>query len=337
MPNIFGVFVNKIKKNKEINQKEFDKDISKNNSDNHNNIELYNDKLVKINNFIENKHKEHKEYKVEEEVVEEEAVEEEKKVLENILQNEEEEKSDNFINYIIQDSIVQYGKNVDFCRILWSGIGLLEHWELQRQLDKVRARKIMNEMKKDYKENNSFIFYDPIHLAVKNDGKYYVIDGQHRLVAYYTLFSRNKYPIQQIPCVIWKINESNDNNDDFLKLFDRINLRTPLDHTRLINYKIKEVIKEMTNEFGKDIDIWGSKRPKIDKDLFIKEIRENQNINNMDIDQIINKIKEINNSIRGMSRNKRTKERVSPNIHKVCEELNFFLSYDKSLSWISQI
>ena len=40
-------------------------------------------------------------------------------------------------------------------------------------------------MKKDYVKNSKFVFYDIVHLGIKPDGNYYVIDGQHRLVAYH--------------------------------------------------------------------------------------------------------------------------------------------------------
>ena len=159
-----------------------------------------------------------------------------------------------------------------------------------------------------------------------------MIDGQHRLVAFENLYLKNKYPIQQIPCIIWLIK----NEEDFLILFDRINARTPINRYKLFNYKINEIIFELTKKMGNVETIWGTRRPQINKNLFVQEMRENNFVHNMEIELIIKKILEINNEIRGLPRTKRCKG-ISSTIHSHAEKMNFFLGYDKDLSWIQLI
>ena len=80
---------------------------------------------------------------------------------------------------------------------MWSGIADLDKWELNRKVDTVQVKKIYKEMKGDYEKNNQFIFYEPVHLAIKANNIFYIIDGQHRLLACDKLYKKNKYPIQQ--------------------------------------------------------------------------------------------------------------------------------------------
>jgi hypothetical protein len=124
-----------------------------------------------------------------------------------------------FADYILKDSVRPYNDNSYYCQFLWSGIEHLDHWELKRKLNKDNAKTILSQMKKDYNKKNKFIFYDVIHLRIKPDGNYDVIDGQDNLVAYYNLYLKNLYPIQKIPAVIWETSS----DDEFLEIYERIN------------------------------------------------------------------------------------------------------------------
>ncbi len=248
-------------------------------------------------------------------------------------EEENEELKDTFKNYIIKESIRTYNHNSYYCQFLWSGISHLDHWELQRKVNKDHARAILKQMKKDYEVNKKFTFYDVIHLGRKaNDDTYYVLDGQHRLIAYDNLHIRNLYPIQKVPAVIWETNS----DEEFLEIYERINKRVPFDITPF-NKKILDVIFQMDNTFGKGTNIWGKKRPKLDKVLFIDEMKTNDSIHKLDADTIVKKLIEINVKIRGLPRSKRTNDKVSGQVHTNAEEIDFFLGYDKSLKWIHEI
>ncbi len=237
-----------------------------------------------------------------------------------------------FSTYIVKESKRTYNHNSYYCQFLWSGIEYLDHWELQRKINKDHSKIILSQMKSDYEKSNNFTFYDVIHLGLKPDGKYYVIDGQHRLVAYYNLFLKNKYPIQKVPAVIWETKS----DDEFLEIYEKINKRVPFDITPF-NRKILDIIFQLDEIFGKKTTIWGKKRPKIDKTLFIDEMNINDSVHKLDADSIVKKIVEINIKIRGLPRSKRSVERVSSGVHTQCEEMDFYLGYDKNLKWIHDI
>ncbi len=245
---------------------------------------------------------------------------------------EQEQEPDHFGNYIIKESKSIYNHNSYYCQFLWSGIDHLDHWELQRKVTKEHAKQILIQMKKDYKSQGKFTFYDVVHLGIKPDGKYYVIDGQHRLVAYYNLFYKNQYPIQRVPAVVWETKT----DDEFLEIYERINKRVPFDVTPF-SKKILDIMFQMENYFGKGQTIWGKKRPKIDKILFVEEMKTNDDVHKLDADTIVKKIIDINIKIRGLPRSKRGDGKITSQVHTSAENMDFFLGYDKTLKWIHDI
>ncbi|AYV80128.1 MAG: hypothetical protein Gaeavirus11_8 [Gaeavirus sp.] len=259
------------------------------------------------------------------------------KVLNEISDSEDEDElidaPDVFDNYIIKESIQRYNINAQFCKFTWNGTYLIDRWELQRKVDISHAKYLVKSMISDYKKYGEFIFYEPIHLIKKSDSKYYVIDGQHRLEAYNFFHTKNKYPIQQVPCIIWYTHNNITPDEDFITLFDKINSRVSIDRHQLHHYKILDIINEMETKYGKLI--WGLKRPRINKDIFILKINENDNIHDLILEDIMDKIYEININIRALPRTKRPRATVS--LNKSAETLDFFLGLDKKLSWIDDI
>ena len=243
-------------------------------------------------------------------------------------------KSDLISQYIVQDKIIDFNSKSILCYYLWSGIEDLDRWELNRKINLCHVKKIYSEMKKDYEKSNEFIFYEPVHLAIKTNSIFYVIDGQHRLLACAKLYKKNKYPIQQIPCVLW----FPKTEEEFIEIFDKINSRTHLDKTKLFNYKINEIIVWIDKTWGKKECLWGKIRPKINKDLFVEKMRESDSVHKLDTNEIIEKIKKINSKIRGLPRNKRNeKKSILDSVHNHAESIDFFLGYDKELVWIEEL
>lgn len=231
-------------------------------------------------------------------------------------------------NYIVANKITEFGSSALLCHYLWSGVDELDKWELNRKIDDDLVKKLVLDMKDNYKLNGKFEFYEPVHLGLKKNNIFYVIDGQHRILAYNKLQKKNKYPVQQIPCVIWFPKD----DDEFIKIFDKINSRTPIDKTKLFNYKINDIIKWLENEYGSNI--WGKNRPKINKEIFVNNMRSTDAIHKLETTDIINKIKLYNEKVRGMSRNNRTQNPINNSIHNNAETMNFYLGYDKELNWI---
>lgn len=242
------------------------------------------------------------------------------------------DENDNFENYINKDSISPFTKNAKFCTFNWNGIEFLDKWELQRTIDKKHATNLAREMFKDYKKNNQFTFYDPIHVGKKKDDeKYYVLDGQHRLEAYLYFFRKNEYPVQQIPVIIWYVETEND----FIELFQKINKRLTLDKLQLIQIKLLEIFDKLEKKYGKTI--FGINRPKINKEVFSDTLRNTDNAHKMTSQEIFDKLVEINNEIRGLSRNNRLTKKLSSSIHESAENMDFFLGLDRTMSWMSKI
>jgi len=240
--------------------------------------------------------------------------------------------NDNFINYIVANSEKPFTKNATYCRFNWNGIELLKKWELNRKVNIVHATQLARFMSQDYKKYGEFIFYDPIHIGKKKfDVDYYVLDGQHRLEAYLYFCEKNKYAIQQIPVIIWYA----ENEEHFIELFNKINSRLSIDKLKLMQLKLLEIIEGLENKYGKNI--WGINRTKINKELFCNKIKNNDNAHKLTSEQILNKLFDINNNIRGKPRNSRVKPNINTNIHKSAEEIDLFLGLDRTMSWIDEI
>jgi hypothetical protein len=251
--------------------------------------------------------------------------------LENELEeenhvNETEPYFENFIT-----SRHKYTKNSEFITFGWNGIDFLERWELQRKIDYVHASALATSMKRDYKNNKEFISYDPIHLAIRADNKYYVLDGQHRLEAYKYFYSSNKYPIQQIPAILWKT----ESDHDFIELFNKINSRLSIDKVKLVQVKLFEIFELLEKKYTNGI--WGLNRPRINKEIFAEKLRNTDFIHKLTTEQIVSKLISINIQIRKIPRDLRIKPNCSSNIHNLAEQLDFFLGLDKSMEWIEQI
>jgi hypothetical protein len=242
-------------------------------------------------------------------------------------------KSDIISKYIVPNKITDYNSKAIMCYYLWSGADELDRWELNRKINLEQVKKIYKEMTIHYQKLNEFIFYEPVHIAIKKNSVFYVIDGQHRLLACAKLYKKNKYPIQQIPCVLW----FPKTEEEFIEIFDKINSRTPMDKTKLFNYKINELIEWFDKTWGKKYSIWGKTRPKINKDLMVEKMRESDSIHKLETNEILERIKKINEKIRGFGRNKRCLKPTSDSVHNNAETMNFFLGYDKELGWIEDI
>lgn len=239
---------------------------------------------------------------------------------------------DNFKNYIIPESIQPYTKNAEFCRFNWNGIELLDRWELQRKVDKNHATELAKSLKADHKKYGEFIFYDPVHIGKKkNDNKYYVLDGQHRLEAYQYFYERNIYPIQQIPAILWYATDE----EHFIELFHKINSRLSIDKLKLIQIKLLEIFEGMEKKYGKNI--WGINRPKINKDMFTQKLRNSESVHDSSTEEILTNLFKINEDLRKLPRTLRVKPNCATSIHNSAETMDFFLGLDKKMTWIANI
>lgn len=243
-------------------------------------------------------------------------------------------KPENFPDFIDENSIRPYTKNAEYLLFNWNGIKYLDRWELQRKIDLSHATELAKSMRSDWKKHKQFIFYDPIHIGIKkndNQNKYYILDGQHRLEAYLYFYEKNTYPIQQIPAILWTAY----NDDHFIELFNKINTRISIDKLKLVQYKILEILELIEKKYG--TKIWGSKRPYINKDNFVSNLRNHDQIHKLSSEQIYKQLIEINKNLRLLPRYKRTKKSINSTVHINAESIDFFLGLDKDMEWIKEI
>ena len=66
-------------------------------------------------------------------------------------------------------------------------------------------------------------------------------------------------------------------------------------------------------------------------------MRESDIIHKMETKDIIDKINEYNNKLRGLGQNKRFNKSLNITIHNYAETMDFYLGYDKNLNWINEI
>jgi hypothetical protein len=248
----------------------------------------------------------------------------------------DENELENFTNYIDFSQKIFMNKNSIFTKFSWNGSEFIDRWELQRTINYDKASCIANEMIRYYKKNKEFLFTDPIHIAQirnensENNNKYYIIDGQHRLEAIIAIYKCNKYPIQKVPCIIWIVLDDNEIDE----LFDKINNRIFMDSTKLMKNKLIILCNLMEEKWNKDI--WGERRPKINKELFIDKIRINDDCYKLSVEDIIEKISKINNELRILPRQERGGN-LTIKLHEKAEDIDFFLGIDKKLQWIDKI
>jgi hypothetical protein len=248
----------------------------------------------------------------------------------------DENEFENFTNYIDFSQKIFMNKNSIFTKFSWNGAEFIDRWELQRTINYDKASCIANEMIRYYKKNKEFLFTDPIHIAQirnensENNNKYYIIDGQHRLEAIIAIYKCNKYPIQKVPCIIWIVLDDNEIDE----LFDKINNRIFMDSTKLMKNKLIILCNLMEEKWNKDI--WGERRPRINKELFIDKIRINDDCYKLSAEDIIEKISKINNELRILPRQERGGN-LTIKFHEKAEDIDFFLGIDKKLQWIEKI
>ena len=124
------------------------------------------------------------------------------------------------VNNYIKNKI-RYNNYAEFSFIQWNGLHFIKISELQHTINNNHVKNIIKDMEINYNKTNNFIFYDPIHFACENNN-YYIIDGYHRLKAYKILFNKNKYPIQNIPCIIWYTTTEYNKEYIYDKIHERI-------------------------------------------------------------------------------------------------------------------
>ena len=239
-------------------------------------------------------------------------------------------------NYFVGNKIPK--SNGFVTDVLWTGFKdeNINRTYVNRTLNRKHGKKIRINMEKDYKKNKCFKLHDQIHLAKVND-KYYLIDEPHRYAAYKSLIRKNNHPVQKILCIINYCKDKEKMYDLVNSVNDRLIVKKEdFKKEDYKKYKKNNIIYELDKKY-EDINIWGSNRPRMNKNKFIEKIQNNNSIENMTLEKIIEKIDKYNDSVRVTDRENRTKQNISVKNHEFCEKNNFFLGYDKNINWIDNL
>jgi hypothetical protein len=237
--------------------------------------------------------------------------------------------------YIRDGTVVKYGKKMFTCRLSTSVTEIIKFWELQRNINEEKVENIYKSMLEYYSEHGEYEFLDPIHIVQKNydDKNYYVVDGQHRLEAYKKVIEVLRQPIPFFPAMIRIV----DNEDEFIKLFEKINNRLIVDINSLMQLKLQDLMKRMEAEWPcSKKSCWGYNRPFLNKEKFCKMARENAFCIESTSAEIFLKLLDVNHHIKQQSSRSRTKD-YEKKYNQKAESWTFFLGLDKTMSWFDML
>lgn len=184
---------------------------------------------------------------------------------------------------------------------------LYEIPKFQRIVDDEHVEHLVNDQKEEFKKWGCFSILQSIsvaHLNDKNAESHYIIDGQHRLLAFKEL-NRQGYPVMTIalPVVVYEV----DDLSEMKKYFARVNTNKqihPLElHEDFANVG-KVIIENMTREFGVYIknDGKNSRCPHINlvdlkKHIAARDIGDTLKSYNLTINTFWNKILQFNSHV----------------------------------------
>jgi len=215
--------------------------------------------------------------------------------------------------------------------------------EIQRKIDIDHLNELIQYQKNFYKKYNNFLFPNPIILC-KNNDKFAIIDGQHRIQCIKTLF--NEYNIDfNIMLSIINIDDINEYDELFLS----VNLNKPVVLFKNIT-DWKTVGKYIEDYFLNNYNIYNknSENPRVPHINFqnmLKYINENNIIEkcNLNKDQFINEIVELNNYYSGINGLSNLTKYIQnyPILLKKCNEKQpnnpLYLGIYQNFEWIERI
>lgn len=249
------------------------------------------------------------------------------------------------------------GEKTWFAKLSADDIDCIDFWELNRKLDRDFIKKIKHWQEDYHNKNGRYNFIDPLHICELEEETEYgytytykLLDGQHRLSAYREL--NNKYDRPMLPVIIHRVK----NKDEMLSLFQFINNRAFLDMNQLnderdklvtlMNLMDKHWIINRMRKIGQGIGdksngiytIFGKNRPYINKENFSQKIRDTKCFTNCSVEEILNKLIEINAIIKSLPYNRRASNiKKDSKYIQTSEYLNFYLGYDKDMKWVREL
>lgn len=248
------------------------------------------------------------------------------------------------------------GEKTWFAKITAEDIDYIDFWELNRKVDKTFIKTIIDWQEAYHLKNGRYNFIDPLHICEVEEEteygytySYKLLDGQHRLSAYRQL--SNKYDRPMLPVILHRVK----NNEEMLTLFQFINNRAFLDMKQLDKEreKLDSIMKSMDRHWiinrmrkiGRSnfkgnsyTSVFGKNRPYINKEKFCQKIRETKSFTTCTVEEILNKLINLNQVIKSLPYNLRgTNIKKDSKYIQDSEYLNFYLGYNKDMTWMNEL
>lgn len=187
--------------------------------------------------------------------------------------------------------------------------------EIQRVINQKRVNDIFQNIFESYKKGKEFLSPNTLIFAEHNNIKY-LIDGQHRFLAYLKLFDEYKYDTELVINVI-----SINDKSELLPLFNLINDTVPVacvpDNVsrKTCNEVVKYFMEKYPNIFSYSRN-GRTQRPFVHQTKFEEEVNR---LLEFYPDNLINKLEEINNELKSYNvfQFKRTKSDTQEKISKL--------------------
>lgn len=221
------------------------------------------------------------------------------------------------------------------------GYRFIKYWVLNRSVNDVTVEKMFKELYKEYtriiEKNEEYrcpTVSGPINLALK-DGSLYVLDGQHRLNSYIRLYKKINmsfdFPIMITEC---------ESERDMIKRFQLINKHTVVSSDDLGQSIYEELCDQLNNEYKEKTDghtIFKKNRPYIQKEIFVKKLREKGFHRKYSSSELFRKLRDLNERFCELDERGARKAKLPRLYFNKYKDIGFLLGIDKEYSYLDTL
>jgi len=168
----------------------------------------------------------------------------------------------------------------------------------QRSIDSDQINKIYEYQIRHFEKYNEFFFVNPIIIGcIKNEDKYYIIDGQHRISCIRRL--SNNYPTITFPCSILYVDDENELDEKYMAMNQNkpVPLPTNIEDWKNFTKYVEEYLMQFQKYFSRSDK---PQSPNFNKDSLLKYINTNNIAQklNCNYSLFIDEMKTLNNYYR---------------------------------------
>ena len=253
---------------------------------------------------------------------------------------------DHIANILSQDIFYKHNNPVFIDRYYYLNLSTdelhkINIWIGNRKINKKHTKETKKKLLKNLKETeNKEYATDMLNVGVyinhNNKPTYELLDGQHRYKALLEIKKQYKKNKLILPPIQVKLNFCK-NKEELQELYYKINNRMALTKKDIINEKVIKLGYILKSKFKKEI--FGMKRPRINKDYFNKKAKD-IDYDKYTIDTIVKYVLKINErnlkNLKNMDISQSTKDRMKKSgcalaVNSKCEYLDKFLKNTKKI------